>query len=278
LRDTGYPTISIVTCSLNQSRFIEAAIRSVLGQEYPALEYIIVDGGSTDGTQEIVQRYQDRLAWWVSEPDKGQTDALIKGFRRSTGQIMGWLCSDDLLVPGTLRVVAERFSRDPRVDVLYGDAVRIDEEDNVLGHKKEIDFHRFIWLWSYNYIAQPSTFWRRDIYERVGGLDGSYRLAMDGDLWERFSRTGKIAHVPRVLSLARKYPDQANIRFRKTSDSEDNRYRVRALGRAPFSLEIPLRRAAARAARVGLKILHGCYGRPVPGDVREFLSRERKKA
>ncbi len=278
MREEGYPKISIVTCSLNQSRFIGAAIRSVLAQDYPALEYIVVDGGSTDGSREIIRRYQERLAWWVSEPDAGQTDALIKGFRRSTGEIMGWLCSDDVMLPGTLRAVAESFSRERETHALYGDAVWIDEDGRVLGYKKEIGFHRFIWLWSYNYIPQPSTFWRREIYERVGGLDGSYQLAMDGELWERFSRVGKIAHIPRVLSLARRYPNQMNMRFRSKSDSEDNRYRLRALGRAPFSIEIPMRRTAARAARVGLKILHGCYGRRAPREVWEFLSGERKQA
>ncbi len=272
------PKISIVTCSLNQCRFIDAAIRSVLAQDYPALEYIVVDGGSTDGTREIIRRYQEHLAWWVSEPDAGQTDALIKGFRRSTGEIMGWLCSDDLMLPGTLRAVAEWFLLKKDVAALYGDAVWIDEDDRVLGYKKEIGFHRFIWLWSYNYIPQPSTFWRRSIYEQAGGLDRNYRLAMDGELWERFSRCGSIAHIPRVLSLARRYPDQMNVRYRMQSNGEDNRYRLRALGRPPFFMEVPLRRVAARAARVGLRILHGCYGRRPPGHVLEFLSDARKLA
>lgn len=272
----AYPRISIVTCSLNQSRFIEDAIRSVLAQDYPALEYIIVDGGSTDGTLEIIQRYQRHLAWWVSEEDKGQTDALVKGFRRSTGEVMGWLCSDDLLLPGTLKTVAEFFSREKDVAALFGDAVWIDDHDRIVGYKKEISFHRFIWLWSYNYLPQPSTFWRRGIYEQVGGLDRSYDLALDGDLWERFSRRGKIAHIPKVLSLMRRYPLQRNVLLRKQSDMEDNRYRLRALGRAAFPLEIPLRRLAARAARVGLKIMQGCYGRHPSGDVSELLAVMRK--
>jgi glycosyltransferase involved in cell wall biosynthesis len=269
----AYPRISIVTCSLNQSRFIEAAIRSVLAQEYPALEYIIVDGGSTDGTLEIIQRYQKHLAWWVSEEDKGQTDALIKGFRHATGAVMGWLFSDDLMLPGTLKTVAEFFSREKDAAVLFGDAIWIDDHNRILGYKKEIGFNRFIWLWSYNYLPAPSTFWCRGIYEQVGGLDQSYHLAMDGDLWERFSRCGKIAHVPQILSLIRRYPQQKNVRFRKQSDVEDDRYRLRSLGRPAFPLEVPMRRLTARAARVGLKIWHGCYARYPSRDVSELLRR-----
>ena len=272
----GAPTISIVTCSLNHARFIDAAMRSVLAQDYPALEYIVVDGGSTDGTPEIIARHADGLAWWVSEPDAGQTDALIKGFLRATGEIMGWLCSDDLLLPGALRVVAERFSREPDLPALYGDTVWIDQDDRIQGYKKEIDFHRFVWLWSHNYIPQPSTFWRRSLWDRAGGLDASYRLAMDGELWERFSRLGRIAHIPRVLSLARRYPAQANMRLRTQSDREDSRYRLRTLGRRPVFLEVPLRRLAARTVRVALKLLHGCYARRPPREVREFLSGGRK--
>ena len=176
------PRISIVTCSLNQGRFLESTIRSVLAQEYPALEYIIVDGGSTDGSVEIIKRYDRRLAWWVSEPDAGQTDALIKGFHHSTGEIMGWLCSDDLLMPGALRTVSDSFARNQEMSVLFGDAVWIDEADHLLGYKREIGFQRFVWLWSHNYLPQPSTFWKREIYERSGGLDRSFDLAMDGDL------------------------------------------------------------------------------------------------
>jgi glycosyltransferase involved in cell wall biosynthesis len=270
------PKISIVTCSLNQSRFLETAMRSVLEQGYPALEYIIVDGGSTDGSQEIIRRHEQRLAWWVSESDEGQTDALIKGFRRCTGQIMGWLCSDDLLVPGALGKVARLFAEQAGVSALFGDAVWIDERDGLLRYKKEIPFHRFIWLWSHNYLPQPATFWRRDIYERVSGLDKSYRLAMDGDLWERISRRTEIHHVPEVLALIRRYSAQNNMRLRRQSDLEDARYRLRSLGRPPFPLEIPGKRLAAKAARVGLKVLQGCYARRIPREVVDFLGAVRK--
>jgi glycosyltransferase involved in cell wall biosynthesis len=272
------PRISIVTCSLNQGRFLESTIRSVLAQEYPALEYIIVDGGSTDGSVEIIKRYDRRLAWWVSEPDAGQTDALIKGFHHSTGEIMGWLCSDDLLMPGALRTVSDSFARNQEMSVLFGDAVWIDEADHLLGYKREIGFQRFVWLWSHNYLPQPSTFWKREIYERSGGLDRSFDLAMDGDLWERFSQRTKIYHIPRVLSLLRRYPLQKNARLRRLSNLEDHRYRARSLGRPPLPMEVPLKRLTARMLRVGLKILNGCYARRPPQEVSEYLATIRRTA
>ena len=115
------PKISIVTCSFNQAHFLEEAITSVLGQDYPNLEYIIIDGGSTDGSVDIIRKYSDQLYYWVSEPDRGQTHGLIKGFARATGEIQGWLCSDDLLEVGSLREVGQFFIEHPDGRVVYGD-------------------------------------------------------------------------------------------------------------------------------------------------------------
>jgi glycosyltransferase involved in cell wall biosynthesis len=115
------PRISIVTPSFNQGEFISETIESVLSQGYPNLEYIVVDGGSTDGSVKIIESYQASLSWWVSEPDKGQTDALTKGFEKSTGNVLAWLCSDDLLVPGDLWIIAGIFMADPALDLVYGD-------------------------------------------------------------------------------------------------------------------------------------------------------------
>lgn len=253
-----WPKISIVTPSFNQAPYIEETIRSVLDQGYPNLEYIIIDGGSTDGSAGVIERYSDHLAYWVSEPDKGQTDALIKGFRHATGEILGWLCSDDLHEPYTLHEVAAAFRDDPRRQVVYGDSLWIDGDGEPIRPKKEISFNRFIWMYGYNYLPQPSTFWRRGIYERVGGLDARWNLAMDADLWIRFAELTDLHHVPRRWSRMRYYPEQKNLRLREDSDGEDALIRSRYLPEEPVWSRRS-KRLAARGLRVALKLARGAY-------------------
>lgn len=256
--DANWPKISVVTPSFNQGQYIESTILSVLEQGYPNLEYIIVDGGSTDGTVEVIERYSRQLAYWVSEPDEGQTDALIKGFGRASGDIMCWLCSDDLYESKTLQEVAEVFVEHPDWQVVYGDSFWIDADSRPIRFKKEIPYNRFIWMYDHNYLPQPSTFWRRGIYERVGGLDPRMQLAMDGDLWARFAEHTTLHHVPRAWSRMRYYPEQKNLRLRTTSDEEDALIRGRYLPDEP-----PLVRRskwfAAKGLRVALKLARGAY-------------------
>lgn len=252
------PKISVVTCSYNQGRFLEETIRSVLDQGYGNLEYIIIDGGSTDESVDIIRRYADRLAYWVSEPDAGQTDALIKGFRRATGDIEGWLCSDDLLEPGALHEVAAYFRENPGAEAVYGDATLVGIDGTPLRPKKEHPFNRFIWLHAHNFIPQPSMFWRRDLYERVGGLDPRFDAAMDADLWIRFAEVTEIRHVRRRWSRMRHYPEQKNRRLRALSDREDGAIRQRYVGhRSPLTLGAA--GVMARGLRVGWKAVTGCY-------------------
>lgn len=233
-------------------------MESVHGQDYPDLEHIVIDGGSTDGSAEIIRKHEDRLAYWVSEPDGGQTDALIKGFDRSTGDIQCWLNSDDLFEPGTLREVAQYFEQHPEVDFVYGDSTWIDQEGVVIKPKREHHFNRFIWMHDHNFIPQPSTFWRRSLYERVGGLDPVFDLAMDADLWIRFADETKPRHVRRNWSRMRFYADQKNTRFRAASLEEVETIRGRYLppGSARAS---QLKTGAARSMRVGMKLVTGCY-------------------
>ncbi len=252
------PKISLVTPSFNQARYIEATIRSVLDQDYPNLEYIVIDGGSTDGSVDIIRRYADRLAYWVSEPDGGQTPGLIKGFARSTGEIMGWLCSDDVLVGKSLWEVGEFFSANPAVQTVYGDAIWIDENGKVMRPKKEHDFSRFIWLYTHNTIPQPSMFWRRSLYERVGGLDPAFDVAMDADLWMRFADVTQIHHVRRTWSQMRRYPEAKSLRLDEARRREDRMIRDRYLGPRPIWYTAGAR-VLARSARVGLKLAQGCY-------------------
>lgn len=252
------PRISVVTPSFNQAEFLEATLRSVLDQGYPNLEFIVMDGGSSDGSAAIIERYASQLAYAQSRPDRGQTDALIQGFARATGDIFCWLNSDDLYEPGTLAEVAGHFAHNPDRFV-YGDATWIDRGGAFLKRKREIPFYRWIWLRTYNYIPQPSAFWRRDLHEEVGGLDGSFDLAMDADLFARFSEHTEPRHVRRLWSQMRLYPEQKNIRLRSRSDLEDDLIRRRYV--TPEGPRWEVERIVARTTRVAVRAAFGAYGR-----------------
>lgn len=259
-----FPSISVVTCSYQQARYLEAAMRSVIEQDYPRLEYIVVDGGSTDGSRDLIARHASSLAHWVSEPDRGQTDALQKGFRHASGAICGWLCSDDLLLPGALRAVAAYFRAHPEVVATYGDALWIDDRGRFLRPKREMGFNRFVFLHDHNYVPQPSMFWRREAYEAVGGLDPAFDLAMDADLWERFSRQGRVGHMRRYLSCMRFYPEQKTRSRRDDSTLEHRLIGRRDGGRPRGALTQGALHVAARCLRVASKALAGGYGARVP--------------
>jgi glycosyltransferase involved in cell wall biosynthesis len=266
------PRISLVTCSYQQARYLETTIQSVLSQNYPALEYSIIDGESTDGSVDVIRRYESQLADWVSEPDRGQTDALIKGFERTDGEIMGWLCSDDLLLPGALQAVGEFFLRNPSAMAVYGDALWIDGEGRYLRPKREIPFSRFVFLHDHNYIPQPSMFWRRSLYRDVGGLDRAFNLAMDGDLWDRFAEHGSIAHLPRYLSCMRCYPEQKTRSLRPQAKAENAALRLRRTGAASEYFR-PVLFPCAKALRVAIKTFSGVYAAEVPAEHLQWLER-----
>jgi hypothetical protein len=205
---TGLPTIAIVTPSYNQSDLIAYTIESVLGQKYPNLKYGVVDGRSTDGTPEIMTRYQDRLAYYVSEGDNGQSDAIAKGFRNLIGDIMAYLNSDDLLMPGALRFVGEFFATHPDIDVIYGHRIIIDESGREVGrwilprHDPEAIRH-------FDYVPQETLFWRRTLYDKVGGINPSFQFAMDWDLLLRFIRvSARFCRVPYFLACFRLHGKQ----------------------------------------------------------------------
>lgn len=249
--------ITVVTPSFNQGKYIEATLRSVLDQGYPDLELIVNDAGSTDETAEIIDRYASRIAYVQRVPDGGQTDALIQGFQRATGEILAWLNSDDLYEAGALLEVAAHFADNPRDRFIYGDSTWIDEGGSVLRRKREMPFNRWIWLRTYNFIPQPSAFWRRDLYEEVGGLDPAFDLAMDTDLFARFSERTEPRHVARYWSRMRAHADQKNVRLRGRSDEEDDLIRRRYL--APAGMQWRIERLIARGARVALRAASGAY-------------------
>lgn len=248
-RHSNLPRISVVTPSFNQGIYLQQTLDSVLGQGYPNLEYIVMDGGSTDSTTALLRQYEDQLSYVVSEPDNGQTDALKRGFARATGEILCWVNADDLLQPGSLFTVAEAFADDPSLLFLWGDARWIDSEGHEIEVHREIPFIRWVWLHNYNYIPQPAAFWRRSLYEEVGGLDVDFRMAMDSDLFLRMSHVAKLVHVPRVLASVRFHAAQRTWMERADSHSEVARLVERELGRRPRAIERLLKRMAAKVVR-----------------------------
>jgi len=202
------PVVSIVTPSFNQAEFLERTLQSVLGQDYQPLEFIVQDGGSRDGTGSILERYRDRLHHVESAPDGGQAQAINRGFLHAGGSILAFLNSDDLLLPGAIHCVARYFVEHPEVDVVYGHRIVINERDEEVGRWILPPHCPQALLWN-NYVPQETLFWRRRIWDMVGGLDESFRSALDWDLVLRFHRAGARFHrLPRFLGAFRIHPKQ----------------------------------------------------------------------
>ncbi|WP_235777209.1 glycosyltransferase family 2 protein [Rhizobium mesoamericanum] len=234
------PKISIVTPSFGQGHFIERTLRSVLDQQYTNLEYVVQDGGSTDETVDVLKRYDGRLAEWASEKDTGQSQAINRGFARTSGDIMAWLNSDDLLLPDSLTIVADFFDRNPDVDVVYGDRLMIDEADMEIGRWILPGHDSAVLSWA-DYIPQETLFWRRRIWDKAGGkIDESFRFAMDWDLLVRFRDAGaKFAHIPRFLGAFRIHEHQkTSAAITDVGFKEMDRIRERALGKVPERTQI----------------------------------------
>jgi glycosyltransferase involved in cell wall biosynthesis len=204
-----WPRITLVTAVYNGVRYIEDTIRSIVSQGYPNLEYIVVDGASTDGTVEIIRKYEQHLAWWVSEPDQGVYSALNKGFERSTGEIMGWLNSSDLLHTNGLFVVGSVFAAFQEVDWITGRPTKFNPKGMAVDVLRLPRWSRSRFLAGANkYIQQESTFWRRGLWNRAGGALGtSYKAAGDFELWVRFFRHARLYPVDALIGGYRFHED-----------------------------------------------------------------------
>jgi len=199
-KDANYPKISIVTPSYNQAEFLERTIFSVLNQNYPNLEYIIIDGGSTDGSVEIIKKYEKYLTYWVSEKDEGQSAAISKGFKKSTGKILAWLNSDDTYLPETFCEIAKNFSRNSGVDLIFGNIYFIDGSDKRIRELRFTEFDFSTLIYEGGNLHQTGTFWTRKIYDKVGGLNSNYKFCMDYDFFCRVAKVGKLCHVRDFLA------------------------------------------------------------------------------
>ncbi len=205
-----YPSMSIVTPTFNQGRFIERTVRSVMDQAYPSLRYALYDGASQDETVAVLTELaKEYTLQWKSEPDKGQADAINKAFSMVDGEIMAWLNSDDLLMPRALLHIGSFFDQNPDVDVIYGHRILINENDEEIGRWVTPPYHSDA-LTYFDYVPQETLFWRRSLWEKTGGkLNVDFHFALDWDLLQRFREAGaKIVRLPRFLGCFRVHPEQ----------------------------------------------------------------------
>lgn len=208
LGDLELPLVSVVTPSLNQGRYLEEAIVSVLEQDYPNVEHIVVDGGSTDMTRSVLERYPHLR--WLSEPDAGQAAAINKGFRMASGSIYGWLNADDYFLPGAIAAAVE-VVRESGCALVHGGWRRIEEDGTLIGDVGVVPFDYMRQLEAVNAVCQPGAFFTRDAYWAVGGVDESYRYAMDYELWLKLGARFPVRHVDRVQAAYRYHPESKSI-------------------------------------------------------------------
>lgn len=219
------PKISIITPVYNRVDMLEQTMRSVLNQHYPNLEYIIIDGGSTDGTVDVIRRYEDQLAYWVSEPDKGMYHAIMKGFEHATGDIMAWINSDDMYHSNALWLVAEIFSDLPLVEWIVGTPTMYNAEGMCVKVFSTVRWsERKFKMGDFRWIQQESVFWKRSLWEKAGNrLDLNYRFAADFELWTRFFQYAKLYSVNTILGGFRLHGAQLSIEQMNKYEEEVNK-------------------------------------------------------
>ena len=276
------PKISIVTPSLNQGRFIEDAILSVLGQDYPSFEHIVIDGGSTDETLATLRRYPH--VRWVSEPDKGQSDALNKGFRMASGDLLGWLNVDEYYLPGAFEVAAESWLSDPTIDMYYGDSIFVDQSGQLQRTKRAHIFSFWVLLYYGPYISTDAMFFRRHLIDRGLFIDIDYRVVMDFEYFVRLAICGcRFKYINQLVGSFRWHASN-NSRLQHDKGREERLLVQRTWSR--MKLPDYGYDALARLGqlyRVALKVLNGNYRselkilRSRGRDTRWFLSEEGRK-
>lgn len=247
------PLVSVVTPSFNQAAYLEQTLRSVLEQDYADIEYIVIDGGSTDESVEIIKKYASRLSYWVSEKDSGQAEAINKGMQRAHGEVVAWLNSDDYYLPGAVSAAVKAFEQNREALLVYGNMLAVDADGQVINHLT----YRPLTLQDllcFEIIGQPAVFMRRAAFEQTGGLDPSYHFLLDHHLWIRIAAQGRLLYVPQTWAAARYHAAAKN----RASAAEFGGEAFRILNWARIRPDLaPLigRRARAAAHRVNARYL-----------------------
>lgn len=237
LSKTSDLSFAIVTPTYQHKKYVGKTIESVLAQSYPHVRYTVQDGGSTDGTTELLLGYGDRLDW-RSERDAGQADAINRGFQRVSGDIMAWLNSDDLFMPGALPYVADFFAHNPDVDVVYGHRVYINANGEEVGRCILPDHDANVLKWA-DYVPQETMFWRRRVWEKVGPLDTTFQYALDWDFILKAQSAGfQFRRLPRFLGCFRIHPEQKTTAIRNVGDRESAKIQLEHLGKVPSPAEV----------------------------------------
>ena len=205
------PLVSIVTPSFNQAPYLEVAMTSVLEQVYPNIEYILIDGGSTDASVEIIKRHANKITYWVSEPDRGQTDAINIGFSRATGKYLAWLNADDRFRPNAVAEAVDFLETHSEVGMVYGNADYIDSQGRVVGQFRAAQTDYAALRRGYVHIPQQAAFWRRELWQQVGPLDPSFTFAMDYDLWVRLAKISKLQYLPHPWAQFRMHAESKTL-------------------------------------------------------------------
>lgn len=261
------PLVSIVTPSYNQGSYLEYTIQSVLEQSYPRIEYILMDGGSTDGSLEIIRRYSGQFAYWESQPDRGQAHAINKGLAHASGEILGWLNSDDLLLPDAVSRVVQTFRSNPQVDVLYGHLERIDADGSRVPTpelpKDRVTYDKSLVVGEC-VVNQPGCFWRRRIMEQVGLLNEGLRYNLDYEYWMRMALAGaRFMRLPETVASFRLSSSSKTVSQAAEMAIEQLYVLDKVLNQPdlPEKLGLPPPKVASQARRARANIqLHAFYG------------------
>ena len=249
-----WPLISIVTPSYNQGEFIEETIRSVLLQGYPSLEYIIIDGGSSDRSLEVIKKYGQYLSYWVSEPDKGPADAINKGWQKTSGAIIAYLNSDDVYFPTTLATVAETFQQNHGTKIICGNELKVNQLGLVIS-KSHIEKVDYLSLLNLNFISQPATFIQKSVLTSVGTIDREVKYTFDFELWLRITRLYSVECIPKFLAVTRWHTDTITLTQRSSIGDELVQIITREINNHSIQLErLEKRKILFQVHRLAMKL------------------------